>query len=111
MVVVNAADKFIDKGQVMRQTFKVENVKCGGCASTLKSKLLEDFGKVEVNLDLEPREITLDIGDEKIESLKTSLLSLGYPMLGKDLNFLQNNTAKAKSFVSCAIGKFEEAKK
>ena len=95
----------------MQQTFKVENVKCGGCASTLKSKLLEDFGEVEVNLELEPREITLDISDEKIDFLKESLLSLGYPMAGEDLNFLQNNTAKAKSFVSCAIGKFEESKK
>ena len=95
----------------MKQTFKVENIKCGGCASTLKSKLLEDFGEVEVNLELEPREITLDITDEKIESLREALLSLGYPMEGEDLGFLQNNTAKAKSFVSCAIGKFEEAKK
>lgn len=95
----------------MRQTFQVENVKCGGCASTLKSKLLEEFGEVEVNLELEPREITLEIDDEKMDSLKKALLSLGYPMAGENLNFLQNNTAKAKSFVSCAVGKFEVATK
>lgn len=95
----------------MRQTFKVENVKCGGCASTLKSKLLEDFGEVEVNLGLEPREITLEVSDDKIELLKKELLSIGYPVVGEHLNFLQNNTAKAKSFVSCAVGRFEEAKK
>jgi copper chaperone CopZ len=33
----------------MIQTFQVINVKCGGCASTLKEKLFEKFGEVEVN--------------------------------------------------------------
>jgi copper chaperone CopZ len=40
----------------MKQTFKVENVKCGGCANTLKKKLLNRFGEVEVNLEVTPRE-------------------------------------------------------
>ena len=35
----------------MIKTFEVDNVKCGGCASTLKKSLLDDFGDVEVNLD------------------------------------------------------------
>ena len=42
----------------MKQTLKVKNVKCGGCAGTLKKALFEVFGEVEVNLDVEPREIT-----------------------------------------------------
>jgi len=28
----------------MKQTFEVKNVKCGGCAGTLKKSLLEEFG-------------------------------------------------------------------
>ncbi|MEA1983440.1 MAG: heavy-metal-associated domain-containing protein [Campylobacterota bacterium] len=93
----------------MKQIFKVQNVKCGGCASTLKSKLLEEFGAIEVNLELQPREISLEIQDAKVESLKIALRGLGYPLVGDELNFLQNNTAKAKSFVSCAVGKFDVA--
>jgi copper chaperone CopZ len=36
----------------MKQTFQVENVKCNGCATTLKNKLLAEFGTVDVNLEV-----------------------------------------------------------
>jgi len=45
----------------MQKVFKVKNVKCGGCAGTLKKFLLEEFGEVSINLEVEPREITLKI--------------------------------------------------
>lgn len=93
----------------MLQTFKVQNVKCSGCAATLKSKLHEKFGEIEVNLEVEPREITLDIKEDQTETLKNALRGLGYPLVDEKLNFFENNTAKAKSFVSCAVGKFEVA--
>jgi copper chaperone CopZ len=54
----------------MKQTFEVLNVKCGGCANTLIKSLKEEFGDVEVNLELHPRQITLDIEDSKKEALK-----------------------------------------
>ena len=91
----------------MKQTFVVQNVKCGGCANTLKKALKDDFGDVEVNLEKEPREITLDIEDDKKEHLKLKLRSLGYPLSTDELSTLQNVGAKAKSFVSCAIGKID----
>ncbi len=55
-----------------------------------------------------PREITLVINDNEIPSLRLALKSLGYPMVDEELNFFQNSSAQAKSFVSCAIGKFEQ---
>jgi copper chaperone len=93
----------------MKQTFQVENVKCGGCANTLMTKLKDVFGEVEVNLDVMPREITLEIEDEQVTSLREALKKLGYPMSDEKLNFIDTNATKAKSFVSCAIGKFELA--
>ncbi len=51
----------------MTKTLEVYNVKCGGCANTLTTALKEDFGKVTVNLEVEPRQITLDIEDNKQE--------------------------------------------
>jgi copper chaperone CopZ len=39
----------------MKQTFEVTNVKCEGCANTLKTALKEKFGEVTVNLEVEPR--------------------------------------------------------
>ena len=89
----------------MKQTFEVINVKCGGCAGTLKSSLKSKFGEVAVNLDVEPRQITLDIEDSKLPALRTKLKSLGYPMSDEDLSKLEGFTTNAKSFVSCAIGK------
>ena len=89
----------------MKQTYEVLNVKCGGCASTLIKSLKEEFGDVEVNLDVNPRQITIDIQEDKKEALKLKLRSLGYPLIDDELSGFQKATTTAKSFVSCAIGK------
>ena len=91
----------------MKQTFEVKNVKCGGCAGTLTKSLLKEFGEVEVNLDVEPRQITLEIEEEKMEALKLKLRSLGYPLTTDELSTFQTVGTTAKSFVSCAIGKID----
>lgn len=93
----------------MKQTFEVENVKCGGCASTLISSLKEEFGEVLVDLNVHPRKITLDLEDENKESLKLRLRTLGYPLSSDELSSIQKATTTAKSFVSCAIGKVNVA--
>jgi len=91
----------------MKKTYEVENVKCGGCANTLKKALQEDFGEVVVDLEKMPREITLEIEDSQEENLKLKLRSLGYPLSSDELSTIGNVKAKAKSFVSCAIGKMD----
>lgn len=89
----------------MKQTFEVINVKCGGCANTLKTSLLEEFGEIEVDLEVEPRQITLNIEESKISNLRLKLKSLGYPMSDEDLSTIEGFSTTAKSFVSCAVGK------
>ena len=89
----------------MKQTFEVLNVKCGGCASTLTKSLKDEFGEVEVNLEVYPRQITLELQDEQKEALKLKLRGLGYPLSDDELSGFQKATTTAKSFVSCAIGK------
>lgn len=91
----------------MQQTFEILNVKCGGCANTLKKSLAEEFGEVEVDLEVEPRKITLEIQESQIEKLKLKLRSLGYPLVTDELNAVQSFTTNVKSFVSCAIGKID----
>jgi len=93
------------KGNNMKQTFQVVNVKCGGCANTLKEKLSKEFGEVEVDLEKEPREITLDIDKEQLPALAKALKKLGYPLVTEKMGFIDGTSAKAKSYVSCAIGK------
>ena len=52
-----------------------------------------------------PRQIILDIEENKKESLKLKLRSLGYPLITDELSGFEKATTTAKSFVSCAIGK------
>ncbi len=93
----------------MQKTYEVYNVKCEGCANTLINSLKKDFGEVTVNLDVNPRQITLDIEESKEEELKIKLRTLGYPLTNDELSGLKKATTTAKSFVSCAIGKFNVA--
>lgn len=93
----------------MKQTFEVHNVKCNGCANTLTKSLKDEFGSIEVDLSVNPRKITLDIEDNKIEELKLKLRSLGYPLTNDELSGFEKATTTAKSFVSCAIGKIDVA--
>jgi copper chaperone CopZ len=89
----------------MKKTFQVMNVKCGGCANTLKETISSQFGEVEVNLDTTPREITLDIEEAQVEALAKELKKIGYPLSTDEMGFVESTSMKAKSFVSCAIGK------
>jgi len=92
----------------MQKTLEVENVKCGGCASTLKKKLAPLFGDVEVNLDVHPRQITLEIEEEQMPELQTALREIGYPLSSDALGLLDTASTKVKSFVSCAVGRMDK---
>jgi len=95
----------------MKKTFEVKNVKCGGCANTLKKSLLEEFGEVFVDLEVEPRKITLEMNGKEEENLKLKLRKLGYPLLSDELSAFSTVSTTAKSFVSCAIGKMDNSDK
>lgn len=99
-----------EQSRIMKQTFEVLNVKCGGCASTLKKALFDEYGEVEVDLDVMPRTITLDIDDVRIGDLRAQLMSLGYPMGDEELKTIEKIGTTAKSFVSCAIGRMDKEK-
>ncbi len=92
----------------MLQTFEVANIRCGGCATTIRTAL-DDAGFKEVRVDLlsEPRKVTAEIEDDtKLELFKEVLRDHGYPLVSDKLGFVDSTSLKAKSFVSCAVGKF-----
>lgn len=88
----------------MKHIIEVENIKCGGCANTIVNKLgkLEDVGQVSV--DIEQGRVNIDAADDSREQLVKTLLQSGYPEKGT-AEGIKAAKAKAKSFVSCAIGK------
>jgi len=86
----------------MKTTIQIQNLKCSGCASTIKNKLSEIENINNVSVDVENDSITFNHEEEQsLELVKKELLKIGYPIVGED-NKLQT---KAKSFVSCAIGR------
>lgn len=61
--------------------FQVENVKCQNCANLIQNSLSDEFGKVEVDLSIEPRVISLDIEEAKIPALKNALKELNFSVI------------------------------
>lgn len=89
----------------MKTSIIVQNLKCGGCASTITNSLTSIQNISDISVDVEESTITfnsLDNDDALI--VKEKLKSLGYPSIDDANSF----TSKAKSFVSCATGKMSK---
>lgn len=91
----------------MPYEIEVENIKCGGCAATIVKRLTELDAVEAVTVDVERGAVQVD-GDEsgRVE-VSTLLESLGYPEAGSTRG-IASAKAKAKSFVSCAVGRMGE---
>ncbi|CAC9471400.1 heavy-metal-associated domain-containing protein [bacterium endosymbiont of Bathymodiolus sp. 5 South] len=85
----------------------VENIKCGGCAGTITKKLNAEFNTDSVKVEVEQGMVTINIEDNKRDEVTKVLLGLGYPETDS-VHGLSSAKAKAKSFVSCAIGKMDK---
>ncbi len=93
----------------MYKSVEVRNVRCDGCANTIVSSLQkEGFTDVSVDLSCEPRVVRVHMDDEALLAHLVSLLrELGYPLVSESSGFVDSATLKAKSFISCATGKFK----
>lgn len=89
----------------MEATIIVQNLKCGGCAKTISSKLgeIENINEVKVF----PNSSTVSFNYEDVndkQKVVDRLKSLGYPSVDSKNSVI----SKAKSFVSCASGKISQ---
>ncbi len=86
----------------MKEIIEIVNLKCGGCANSIKKGIQNIEGVNDVEVELETSKVTIGFESEiVIEEVKKKLASMGYPEVG-DANTLIH---KAKSFVSCAAGR------
>jgi copper chaperone len=88
----------------MEHVIEVENIRCGGCANTITHSLEKLEGVSSVSVDIENGRVTVTTDIDDRDRLVAALLKNGYPEKGS-AEGLQAAKAKAKSFVSCAIGK------
>ena len=84
----------------------VDNLKCNGCAHTIKKEISRMQGVSWVGVDIESRKVTIVHADLLMpDDIKQELAQLGYPEEGS-LHGVGKLAANAKSFVSCAVGRF-----
>ncbi|CAC9618401.1 hypothetical protein [uncultured Gammaproteobacteria bacterium] len=85
----------------------VENIKCGGCIGTITKKLNTEFNTDSTKVNVDQGTIDINVEDTKRDEVVKILLNLGYPETNSVHGF-SSAKAKAKSFVSCAIGKMDK---
>ena len=84
------------------EEIKIENLKCNGCASTIKKGILkfEEVKNVDIDIENSIVKISFNGENDSVDKYKKKLSALGYPETGNN-----NTISVAKSFVSCAIGR------
>jgi copper chaperone CopZ len=85
----------------------VDNIKCGGCAGTITKKLNAKFNTDSTDVNIEQGVVSINLDNNKRDEMAKILLGLGYPEIDS-VQGLNSAKAKAKSFVSCAIGKMDK---
>ncbi|MBK6998360.1 MAG: heavy-metal-associated domain-containing protein [Lewinellaceae bacterium] len=86
----------------MTQIFEVENIKCGGCMNTIRKGLEQMPGVSSAQPENEHGTVTVDFDESKVapDAISLKLADMGYPLVGEN-----NFGKKAKSYVSCMIGR------
>lgn len=86
----------------MKSTLVIQNLKCGGCANTITTKIstIENITDLEVDVESSSVSFTFQNAND-LNTVKEKLAHLGYPIEG-DKNTV---VSKAISYVSCATGK------
>ena len=86
----------------METTIQIQNLKCGGCANTITKNIVVLEGITNVSVNVEESTVNFNYETEaQLVEVKEKLKTLGYPEDGATNSL----GSKAKSYVSCAIGK------
>lgn len=80
----------------------IANLKCGGCATTIKNDLLKLNGVNEVSVDIENDAVNVNYNDDLDRNIIIDkLYSLGYPEATAENGLL----LQIKSYASCMVGR------
>ncbi|MBF0256232.1 MAG: heavy-metal-associated domain-containing protein [Gammaproteobacteria bacterium] len=90
----------------MSYSIAVENIKCNGCATSIRKKLAEIAGVAQVEVDVAGGQVQVEADEALRPQLVTALAQMGYPEVGS-VEGLKAAASKAKSFVSCAVGRID----
>jgi len=88
------------------ENIMVANLKCGGCASSIRKALQYIPGVREVQVDVENDIVTVSAENVSRKILTDKLYSLGYPEATEENGLL----LQIKSYGSCVIGQIDNLK-
>ena len=89
----------------MRLQFDLANVKCGGCTNSIRKAVEAIDGAQVLALDPATGRLEVEAADSLRGVIAERLHKLGYPEQGS-VEGIAAMAASAKSFVSCAVGRF-----
>jgi copper chaperone len=89
----------------MKRIVQIENLKCGGCATTITQSLNQLRAGSNVAVDVDHSAVSFDANDRAFDAARAKLDQLGYPDTGT-ASGLHAAVATAKSYVSCATERF-----
>lgn len=85
----------------------IANIKCGGCATTIKNELLKIIGVTDVQVFNDKDMITVSYDQVERNVITQKLHSLGYPEATEENGLL----LQLKSYASCMIGRIDNLTK
>lgn len=66
----------------MKKLYRANNIACGSCSNLIKASLEEEFGEITIDLNKEPREVSVEIKDKTQETkFKEEMKELGFEII------------------------------
>ena len=90
----------------MEHVFTVQNLKCGGCAATIKDNLSALPQVIDVQINVDDSTVTVKSEQVLFNEITARLSNLGYPLIDAKNTLVE----KAKSFMSCGLGRIGQLK-
>ena len=85
----------------MKIEIQAENIKCGGCAKSIRQSLEKLYGVTSVDVIVDEGKVIVEGDDAMVrDDISQKLVQMGYPEPGKG-----NVLTTVNSYVSCMIGK------
>jgi copper chaperone len=85
---------------------QLENIRCEGCAGSIGRALLRDGRISSVEVDVPTGTAAIEVRDDMRSEICAYLKYPGCPEPGS-VEGLASVSAKAKSFISCAVGRLD----
>jgi copper chaperone CopZ len=90
---------------MLHTEFNIINVKCSGCENQINSKIKSIDGVEDIKIDVENSRAALTYNNEAVlNEVEETLSKMGYPISEEDNSVFK----KAKSYLSCMIGRISE---